>query len=110
VNASDYNDFDWTPLHWTCYNGHVQVVKELREHGADTEATSLSLGMTPLHNAAIYGHLAVVIELLSPNDSSDGATTSILGKRKSRGADTEAKNRDGDTPLHLASLKGHFPL
>jgi ankyrin repeat protein len=66
--------------------------------------------MTPLHNAAIYGHLAVVIELPSPNDSSDGATTSILGKRKNRGADTEAKNRDGDTPLHFASLKGHFPV
>jgi ankyrin repeat protein len=53
--------------------------------------------------------LAVVIELLGPNDI-DGATTSILGKRKSRGADTEAKDCEGDTPLHDASSRGHLSV
>jgi ankyrin repeat protein len=46
--------------------------------------------------------LAVVNELLSPND--------ILGKRKSRGANTEATDRHGSTPLHLASEGGHLPV
>jgi ankyrin repeat protein len=54
--------------------------------------------------------VAVVNALLSPIDS-NGKTTSILGKkRKSRGgANIEAKNRDGDTPLHLANWNGHLP-
>jgi ankyrin repeat protein len=50
--------------------------------------------------------LSVVIELVSPNDSND-ATTTILGKRKTRGADIEAKNIYGDTPLHAAAAMGH---
>jgi ankyrin repeat protein len=49
--------------------------------------------------------------LLGPNDS-DGATTSGLGKRtRSRGgANTAAKDRDGDTPLHWASERGHLAV
>jgi ankyrin repeat protein len=51
----------------------------------------------------------VVNELLSPNDSKD--TTTILGKRKSRGgANIEAKDINGDTPLHMASGVGHLPV
>jgi ankyrin repeat protein len=91
----------WTTLHWAISNGHVQVVKVLREHGADIEATANS-GWTPLHLAAMKGHLAVVTGLLSPNG--------ILGKRKSRGANIEAADERGDTPLHKASRNGHFPV
>jgi ankyrin repeat protein len=114
VNAK--NDFDSTPLHEASTNGHQQVVKELVDHGADTEAKSF-IDRTALHFAAVNDHPAVVDELLSPgvnidakNDSND-ATTSILGKRKSRrGANTEAKDSIGDTPLHDASLKGHVAI
>jgi ankyrin repeat protein len=43
-----------------------------------------------------------------PNDS-NGATTSILGKRKrSRGANIEAKTIAGNTPLHFAIFFGHL--
>jgi ankyrin repeat protein len=105
VNAKDTDG--WTPLHMACYRGHVRVVIELREHGADIGAKT-TIGRTPLHCAAFEGHLTVV-NLLSPNDS-NGATTSILGKRKSRGANIEAKDYDGDTPLHKASWSGHLPV
>jgi ankyrin len=65
---------------------------------------------TPLHCACTTGHLAVVNELLNSDDS-NGATTGILGKRKSRaGANIEAKDNDGDTPLHDASWNGHLPV
>jgi ankyrin repeat protein len=54
------------------------------------------------------GHLAVVNELVSPNDIN--GTTSILGKRKSRGANIDAKDNDGDTPLHNACSRGHLAV
>jgi ankyrin repeat protein len=106
VNAKGSGD--WTPLDWACYIGHLQVVKKLEEHGADIEAKE-SNGSTPLHVASVNGHLAVVVEL-SPNDS-NGTTTTILGKRKSRaGANTEAKNVLGNTPLHFASHNNRLPV
>jgi ankyrin repeat protein len=104
VNAKDSSG--WTSLLEASLRCHVQVVIELMEHGADVEANTIE-GWTSLHWACMKGHWAVVNELLSPNDS-NGATTSILGKRKSRGADTEAKDRNGYTPLHWASYKGHL--
>jgi ankyrin repeat protein len=85
----------------------VQVIIDLLQHGADIEAKDND-GWTPLHMACCEGPLSVVIELVSPNDSND-ATTTILGKRKTRGADIEAKNIYGDTPLHFASGGGHLP-
>jgi ankyrin repeat protein len=107
VNAKDREG--WASLHRASYSGHGQVVNELLVHGADTEATTMT-GYTPLHLACNKGHLAVVNELLSPNDSND-TTTSILGKRKSReGANIEAKDCDGNTPLHFASQRGHLAI
>jgi ankyrin repeat protein len=35
VNAKD--NHGWTPLHWACFKRYVHVVKELREHEANTE-------------------------------------------------------------------------
>jgi ankyrin repeat protein len=88
--------------------GHVQVFKELLGHGADVESTT-SYGWTPLHCACCNGHLVIVIELIGPNNS-DGASTSILGKRKSQRANMEAKNNKGNTPLHLASCTAHVEI
>jgi ankyrin repeat protein len=105
VNASRYGR---TPLIAAIFHGHVQVVKELLEYGADTEARENGNGWTHLHFACFNGHLAVVIELLSP---SNGTTTTILDKRKSRGgADIDAKDYCGNTPLHYASLYNHVPI
>jgi ankyrin repeat protein len=50
--------------------------------------------------------LAVFNELLSP----DYGTTTFLGKRKSRVADIDAKDNQGDTPLHTASHWGHLAI
>jgi ankyrin repeat protein len=107
VNAK--NAYDETPLHWACVKGHVQVFKELLEHGADGDAKD-NEESTPLHCACANGRVAAVNELLSPTDS-NGTSTSILGKRKSRaGANIEAKTNQGNTPLHFASGQGHLPV
>jgi ankyrin repeat protein len=98
----------WTALILASNNGHSQAVKELLDHGADIESDNIH-GWRPLHCACFKGELAVVNELLSPNDS-NAATTTILGKRKSRGADIDAKDGDGNTPLHFVSLRGHVEI
>jgi hypothetical protein len=55
--------------------------------------------------------LAVVIELLGPSDSNDGATTTILGIRTSRrGANIDAKNHRGNTPLHNSAISGNMAM
>jgi ankyrin repeat protein len=107
ANTMGDDDFDDTALHKASLKGYSQVVKELLEHGADSDAKDIR-GKTPLHWTCWNGHLAVVNELMSPNDSNDTAT--ILGKRKNRGADIGAKDRDGNTPLHSASLQDHLPV
>jgi ankyrin repeat protein len=70
------------------------------EHGADIEATTTRYGRTPLHEACLIDCLAVVIE----------SSSTINGKRKSRGANIEAKDRYGKTPLHLAAALGHLAI
>jgi ankyrin repeat protein len=107
VNYKDY--LDRTPLHEASCGGHAQVVNKFLEHGADIETKDID-GWTPLHFTCDYGHSAVVIQLLNPNDS-NGAITSILGKRKNRaGANVKAKTNEGDTPLHWARYQGHLPV
>jgi ankyrin repeat protein len=106
VNAKDTEGF--TSLHWASSKGHLQVFRALREHGADIESTSISLGWRPLHFAAMTGHLPIVNELVSPNDIN--GTTSILGKRKRQGANIDSKDNDGDTPLCIASIHDHLAI
>jgi ankyrin repeat protein len=89
VNAKDRYGF--TPLSWASENGHVQIFKELVEHGADSEAKD-NVEWTPLHYACRHDHLALVNELLI------------------RGANLEAKTNLGDTPLHWACFNDHLPV
>jgi ankyrin repeat protein len=119
ANVNATSDTGWMPLHWACLKGHLQVFQALRGHGANIEAKGIQgnievttrFGNTPLHFACHSGHLAVVIELLSPSDIEGATTTSILGKRKKRqGANIEAQDRYGDTPLHDACLRGHMSV
>jgi ankyrin repeat protein len=84
---------------------NVTEVRRLLSVGADIESTLCD--KTPLFWASYEGHVEVVNVLLSHN----GETTSVLGKRKSRaGANTEAKDNSGDTPLHASSTRGHLPV
>jgi ankyrin repeat protein len=62
------------------------------------------------------GHLAVVTALLGLGadigayNGSNGTTTTIIGKRKSRGVNTEANDNNGDTPQHFVIFEVHLAV
>jgi hypothetical protein len=53
-----------TPLHLATVNGHLEVVRVLLKHGANTNLRDTE-GKTPLHRARSEGHLDIVSFLLS---------------------------------------------
>jgi ankyrin repeat protein len=79
-----------TPLHDAAAIGHPGVVKLLLEYGAaDHLNTAGADGRTPLHHAAAGGHVEVTELFVA------------------RGANLEARDRNGFTPLVLAAQAGH---
>lgn len=76
----------WSPLHLAGHYGHADVVRALREAGADTEVISRNvIGNRPLGSAVAGGSAAVVRELIAG------------------GANLNATDAGGLTPLHLAA-------
>lgn len=74
-----------TALHWACHAGHVECARILLSiPGVHIDAQN-KLGDTPLHSSAWKGHADVTRMLLAS------------------GADKSLKNREGRTPLELAS-------
>jgi ankyrin repeat protein len=90
--------------------GHVQVVKELRWHGADIEAKDRN-GSTALHFGCYNNHLTVVVELLdhraiidaTDSENCTGAYFSILQSLVNHDkASVKSLTLRGDLPLCLA--------
>ncbi|XP_078341385.1 uncharacterized protein LOC111106749 [Crassostrea virginica] len=77
------------PLVAACQVGHVQVVKELIQHGASIDVMGYT---TPIHTASKAGHVDVV-DLLIKYD-----------------ADCNQSDKWGSTPLHEASKAGHVDV
>ncbi len=77
----------WTALHFACEANQVAVAELLLDRGADVNAVTTDWGATPLHLALSGNSKAVLLVAL------------LL----QRGANPNAQNRDGVTPLQLAS-------
>lgn len=107
-----------TPLHCAAYNGQLECVRLLLSKGANIEAKEMN-GCTPLHIASYIGHNAVVEFLISKGanlearDEKNGATPLFwavaAGKKDvvetivSKGALVNVKDKNGETPLSLAT-------
>ena len=86
VKASDDNG--WTPLIWAAGLGQPQTVEVLVKAGADLKAADKQTGDTPLLRGARTGKAESLKILLAA------------------GADVTAKNKAGQTALHLAAASG----
>merc|ERR1712111_89346 len=106
--------------------GHLDILRELLDRGANIEAQDKWQGNTALQYAAQNNHLEVVKELLDR-----GANIEAQGKWQGntalhyaarynrldvvkvlldRGANVRTKNADGETALKLARQKGHTEI
>ena len=72
--------------------GDIEAVKAELNEGADPNARDSELGATPLSWATLFNHVEVAEFLIQ------------------KGADVNARNRDGGTSLHGAAFLGHADI
>jgi len=101
-----------TALHRAAAEGESEVAKLLLARGAEVDARTKS-GETPLH-WAITNHGQRHFWLWSHPDSLGTErkvdSNSAVGFLLSHGANPNARDKDGFTPLHWAAAKGHTRL
>ncbi|KAK2651102.1 hypothetical protein Ddye_018591 [Dipteronia dyeriana] len=77
------------PLHLACENGHAKIMKKLLKKWPDATEFLCNRGRSILHVAAMCGK---------------EETVSCILKEKVLGELVNMKDKDGNTPLHLAAL------
>ena len=114
VNSKDHCN---TPLHKASETGNLKMVKALILLGAEVGAKSIPFNLTPLHVAAQSGRTSIVKYFIEkqkiPLESKDGSGQTPLHHAGNvdvakylieKGADIEAKDEDGNTPLNRRAI------
>ncbi|XP_009331359.1 PREDICTED: ankyrin repeat domain-containing protein 6 isoform X3 [Pygoscelis adeliae] len=112
-----------TPLHLAAHRGHLHVVQVLLKAGCDLDIQDDG-DQTALHRAAVVGNTDVIATLIQEGCALD-RQDKVTGKSKAlwdgswhgfsqsakvlvkAGANVLAKNKAGNTPLHLACQNSH---
>ncbi|KAJ6031137.1 Mg2+ transporter protein CorA-like/Zinc transport protein ZntB [Penicillium herquei] len=114
--------YEWTPLLQMSFNGNLDAVNLLLDHGAKFNATDVDKD-TALHLAAMKGHHKIAEKLIEKDDSAlerqdnSGDTPLHIGARCGKdevvqlllrkGAKPDVQNSDGNKSLHLAAKCNH---
>lgn len=121
---SDINQLDPDgnyPLQVAARRGKIIVVELLLKHGAEVNAVNPA-GHSALDDAMLTGRIQVVDLLLKHGASIDADTLllkaasagindrDVIRYLAEKGADTEARNERGDTPLVIAIRQGNHRL
>ena len=117
ATARIYHDEDWTPLHLAAVTDQPVLVTMLLGAGADPLAKSDD-GRTPLHSAVYFTANQAVVSALLDVGAGAGLTPFHLAALTGdgvaltvavvRGADPNATDDYGWTPLHFAALAGRW--
>lgn len=115
ISVDAKTDFGRTPLHNACMGGNAEGIQVLLEKGADVNFKG-NENWTPLYLALSRGHNEAVSLLLKSGAKVEGNylhTAAIKGYGKiaymllENGADPNAKDKKGKTPLNYACRYSH---
>ena len=89
------------PLHVAAGGGEAGIAQLLIASGADIEVRDDD-GLTPLHKAAMSGIMRAIATGVQGSAADRQARTAVAVALIAVGANVDAKNQSGQTPLHFA--------